>query len=217
MALWTYLDNYRMVLVPEGTAIEATQVTAQQGQTIESPLVHVARSKLPGVVFVLTLLGVVIFSHSWIRGPWALFLAATAAAVLLFISWVDWWGPLLHGFRVLQVYINLGGYLLIAVTLLGAWVAAIFVFDRRTYLIFSVGQIRLRDELGGEEKAYDTASIAFEKRRYDWFRWLVGFGAGDVVIRIGGAHPEVVELANVVRVGKRLHTLEERLRTKNVV
>src|SRR5262249_18872517 len=183
MALWTAVDNYHMVLIPEGATIEDSRT--------ETPLTHVARSRVPGVLFALTLVTVAIFSNSWIRGAWALFLAATCAAVLLFISWVRWWEPLLLSFNTLKIYINLGGYLFIGLTLLVAWVAAVFVFDRRTYLVFSVGQVRFRDELGAVEKAYDTTGILFEKRQFDWFRWLVGLGAGDLVIRTGGASPHV--------------------------
>jgi hypothetical protein len=36
----------------------------------------------------------------------------------------------------------------ISVTLLVAWDLAVFVLDRRTYLIFSVGQVGIRDKLG---------------------------------------------------------------------
>jgi hypothetical protein len=70
--------------------------------------------------------------------------------------------------------------------------------------------------LGQEEKAFDTSQVYFEKRPFDWFRRLVGFGAGDMMIRAGGAQPYVMELRNVVRVGSRLYQMEERLRTKDV-
>jgi hypothetical protein len=118
---------------------------------------------------------------------------------------------------MLRIHINLGGYLVISVVLFAVWALTLFVFDRRTYLIFSVGQIRVRDELGDQEKAFDTGNIAFEKRPYDWFRWLVGCGAGDMVNRVDGSHPQVIELANVVRVGKWLNEMEQRLRTRDVV
>ncbi len=111
MALGTYLDNYQMVLVPPNATVEAARAVAPAGEAIVDPLVHVARSKLPGVIFVATLLAVIVFSHLWARGPWALFF----------------------------------------------------------------------------------------------------------VIRVGGANPQFVELRNVVRVGKRLALMEERLRTKDVV
>src|SRR5262249_22776324 len=113
MALWTALDNYHLVLVPEGAAVEAGRVEGPVGKDSMAPLAHVARSKMPGVIFALTLVTITVFSNAWIRGPWALFLAASCAAVLLFISWLDWWEPLVREFRLLHVCINLGGYLFI--------------------------------------------------------------------------------------------------------
>lgn len=217
MALWTWLDNYHMALVPENTLVQANQLIAPEGEILQSPSVHMARSRWPGVIFTLTLLLVVVFSHVWLRGPWGLFFAASVAAVIFLASWLDWWDPLYRWLRLLHVHINLGGYLVISAVLFVAWALTIFVFDRRTYMIFSVGQVRIRDELGDQEKVFDTHSIAFEKRPYDWFRWMVGFGAGDMILRTGGPHPQAIELPNVVRVGKLLRAMEDRLRTRNVV
>ncbi len=217
MALWTLLDNHHLVVVPESTAVEGNRLVAPEGVTLQGPGVHVARSPVPGLLFVATLLAVVILSHVWLRGPWALFAAASVAAVMFLVSWLDWWDPLYRRVSLLRVHINLGGYLVIAVPLFLAWALAVFVFDRRTYMVFSVGQVRIRDELGDQEKAFDTSSITFEKRPYDWFRWLVGLGAGDMIIRTGGSNSQVFELSNVVRVGKWLHAMEDRLRTRNVV
>jgi hypothetical protein len=217
MALWTYLDGHHMVLVPPASTIEAARVVAPEGEKVVSPLVHMAASRAPGLIFVLTLLIVVVCSHAWIRGPWALFFAASIVGVLLFISWVHLWAPLARWFGLLHVYINLGGYLLVGVPLMIAWVVTVFFLDRRTYMVFSVGQIRFCDRLGEEERAYDTSQLIFEKRPFDWFRRLVGFGAGDMLINIGGPQPQVMELRNVVHVGKRLAVMQHRLRMKDVV
>jgi hypothetical protein len=217
MALWTWLDNSHMALVPEGTVAVGNRLIAPEGTGLEGPFVHMARSRVPGLAFALTLLGVIVFSHLWLRGLWALFAAACLTAAVFLANWLAWWDPLYRWFGLLHIHINLGGYLVIAVPLLAAWALAVFVFDRRTHVVFSVGQVRVHDELGEQEKVYDTGSIAFEKRPYDWFRWLVGYGAGDLLIRIGGPQPQVIELPNVVRVGKRLHEVEARLRTRDVV
>jgi hypothetical protein len=216
MAAWTYFDNRHMVLVPQHAVVAGNQVTAPAGDSIHATMVHVARSPIPGAIFATTVLAVVILSHVWLRGVWALFAVACLTTLVFLLSWMEWWDELFRGLRAIQVYLNLGAYLVLSVSLFLAWVAAVFVFDRRTYLAFSVGQIRFRDELGSEEKSFDTGGVVFEKKPYDWFRWLVGFGAGDMVIRIGGPHPQVIEMPNVVRVGKSLNELEQRLRTRDV-
>jgi hypothetical protein len=217
MALWTWFDNAHMALVPENTMAVGNTLVAPAGTSLEGPSVHVARSRVPGVVFTLTLLGIIVFSHLSLRGLWALFSAACLAAAVFLANWLEWWNPLYRWFGLLRVHINLGGYLVISLVLLVAWVLAVFLFDRRTYVVFSVGQVRVHDELGEQEKVYDTSSIAFEKRPYDWFRWLVGWGAGDLLVRVGGPQPQAIELPNVVRVGKRLNEVEARLRIRDVV
>jgi len=217
MALWTVVDDYHLLAVPAGTVVEGNQVIAPEGVVLDPPSVHIARSRVPGEMFVFTLLFVVICSHLWMRGVWALFTAAVVAAVGFMASWLHWWGPLGHALGVLRIYINLGGYVVLSTVLFIAWVLAVFVFDRRTYLIFQPGQVRVRDELGDAEKVFDTWTVTFEKKPYDWFRWLVGIGAGDIVLRTGGAHPQIIELPNVVRVGKRLAAMQVRMRTRDVV
>jgi lysylphosphatidylglycerol synthetase-like protein (DUF2156 family) len=217
MALWTWLDDSRMAVVPPQTVVQGNTLVAPGDRPLDEPSIHMARSKLPGVIFVVTLLLVVLFCHVWLRGTWALFMAATLVAGVLLVSWMAWWEPLYRGFRLLRIHINLGGYLVISTTLFLAWVLTIFFFDRRTYLLFTTGQVRFRDRLGVQEKAFDTSTILFEKQPYDWFRRLVGWGAGDLILHTGGPHPEDIEFRNVVRVGKWLQALEARLRTRHVV
>jgi hypothetical protein len=88
-----------------------------------------------------------------------------------------------------------------------------FVVDRRRYFVFTPSQVRVHNEIGEEETAYDAQGVSFEKQPYDWFRRLVGFGAGDLRVRVGG---QWLEIPNVVRVGRRLGAIETLLRTRDV-
>jgi hypothetical protein len=217
MALWTFLANQHMVLVPQGTAVAARSVVVPEGESMSAVMVHVARSPAPGAIFVTVLLAVIVFSNVSLRGIWSLFAAMCLVAFALLLSWMQWWGTLFEWMFSFRVYLNLGAYLVISVPLFVIWAASVFFFDRRTYLVFSLSQIRVRDELGGEERAFDAGTVAFEKRPFDWFRWLVGRGAGDLIIRVGGATPQTFELTNVTNVSERLDALEQRLRTRDVV
>ena len=217
MALWTYFDNYHMALVPEHTVVQGNRLLAPEGVTLEAPGVHMARSRWPGIVFVFTLLLAVYLSTASLRGPWALFGLAVLAAVVLLFNWLDWWSPLYRWFGLLRLHLNLGAYLAIAVPLFFMWALTVFFFDRRTYMAFSTGQVHICDELGDSEKVYDTSTVSFEKEPYDWLRFLAGFGAGDVLVRVGGPQPTYYSLPNVIRVGKKMRRIEERLRTRNVV
>src|SRR5262245_42354473 len=97
------------------------------------------------------------------------------------------------------------------------WAATVFFFDRRTYVVFTTGQVHVRDELGEAEKVYDTGSVSFEKESYDWLRYLIGFGAGDLLVRVGGPQATFYSLPNVIGVGAKMRRVEERLRTRDVV
>ncbi len=216
MALWTYFDNYHMALVPPGSTVEDGQLTVPEGARLEAPLVHVARSSVPGTVFVAVLLLVAVFSNASLRGTWALIFGVSVAALALLVSWLGGWGTLYRWTGMLHIYINLGGYLAVAVPLFLVWAVTVFLLDRRAYVVFSAGQLRVCDHLGREERAVDAMSVSFEKRPYNWFHRLVGWGAGDMLLRAGGLKGEVFEMPNVVGVGGRLRQIEERLKTRDV-
>jgi hypothetical protein len=217
MALWTYFDNYHMALVPESTVVQDNRLLAPEGAALEVPAVHMARSRWPGIVFVFTLLLAIYLNAASLRGPWALFGLAVLAALVLLFNWLEWWSPLHRWFGMLRVHLNLGAYLTIATPLFFLWALTVFFFDRRTYAGFSTGQVHIRDELGDSEKVYDTSAVTFEKEPYDWLCFLVGFGAGDILVRVGGPQPTYYSLPNVIRVGKKMRLIEERLRTRDVI
>jgi len=216
LALWTYLDNYHMALVPENTVAEDQRLVVPEGTRLGPPVVHVARSPIPGAVFVVTLLLVIVFSSASLRGTWALLFGVSVVALLLLWSWLGLWGTLFRWASMLNIYMNLGGYLAVAVPLFLAWVLTIFVLDRRAYVVFSAGQLRICDRLGREEKAFDAMSVAFEKKPFNWFHRLVGWGAGDMILRAGGQKGETCELTNVIGVARWLRLIEERLKTRDV-
>jgi hypothetical protein len=217
MALWTYFDGHHAAFVPQGAAVEGNTIVAPQGSELEAPAVHVARSRWPGVVFVFAVLFAVHLSCASLRGPWGLLGLALLGALILLFNWLHWWDPLFRWFGLLRIHLNLGAYLTVAIPLALMWFAAIYFFDRRTYAVITTGQVRVRDELGASEKVYDTMTVSFEKEPYDWLRFVVGLGAGDVLVRVGGPQPTFYSLPNVIRVGGKMKRIEERLRTRDVI
>jgi hypothetical protein len=213
MAAWTLIDNQHMVLMPQEAQVVGNAVTVPEGASPHVTGVHVSPSRVPGLVFALTLLGVLAFGTGWLWGWRAITFLVALVAALLLVSWLDVWGVLARWVAYLHVYINLGGYLVISTGLLLLWLVQVVVVDRRTYVVFSMGQVRVHNEIGEEEKAYDTAGMSFEKAPYDWFRWLVGFGAGDLRVKVRG---DVIQIPNVVHVGRRLDAIEVLLRIKDV-
>jgi hypothetical protein len=205
-----------MVLVPANTVVQGNQLIAPEGTRLDAPLVRVARSPLPGLLFVATLLLVTVFSNASLRGSWALVFGISIVALALLLSWLGWWVFLYRWVGMLTIYLNVGGYLAVAVPLLFVWALTFYLLDRRTYVIFSAGQLRVCDRLGREEKVFDAMSVSFEKRPFNWFHRLVGWGAGDMILKAGGLKGDAYELPNVVRVGHWLQRIEERLKTRDV-
>jgi hypothetical protein len=216
MALWSYLDGYHMALVPAGTVVEGRQLVLPEGTRLDAPLVHVARSPVPGVVFVATLLLVAVFSNASLRGIWAVVFGVTVLALVLFLAWLGWWVHLWRWAGMLTIYLNMAGYLAVAVPLFLVWGVTVFFLDRRIYVTFTSGQLRICDRLGREERAFDAMSVTFEKRPFNWFHRLVGWGAGDLVLRAGGLKGETYHMDNVPRVDHWLRRIEERLKTREV-
>ena len=93
-----------------------------------------------------------------------------------------------------------------------------FVFDRRSYMIFTPGQIKVCEHIGAAVKTYDTYGIHMEKQRDDLFRhYILGFGSGDLIIMTSGAEKHEIRLPNVLGIGWRLKTVEDMLRERATV
>jgi hypothetical protein len=210
-ALWTWFDPPAATVVPD--AAPAATAPADPGY---QPLHRTAHSAVPGAVFVLTLLWVMLISNYSVRGAWAIAHLAIVVALVFMVSWWGWWGPLVRLCGLLHVHLNLGGYLVIGTAVLVIWVSFVFCFDRWRYAIFSASQVRMVNIVGHEERVYDAGGITFHKLQYDWFRRLIGLDAGDMVFTVGGAGREPVQLPNVILVSRRLQKIEKLLRTRDV-
>jgi hypothetical protein len=56
-----------------------------------------------------------------------------------------------------------------------------------------------------------------EKKRSDAFRhWILGLGAGDLIVRGGGQDGPTIELENVLNIRRKLKFIEQMLREKAV-
>jgi hypothetical protein len=92
------------------------------------------------------------------------------------------------------------------------------LFDRQIYIVFTPGQMRVRQEIGDAETAYDTMGMTVQKQRSDLFRhWILGLGSGDLIVKTAGAHPVEIHLPNVLFIGRKVAEIEDMLRSKQVV
>ena len=174
-------------------------------------------SSAPGAVFVVTLLAVAVSSSVLFRGMVSLVAAVVLVAVVATFAWFGWWDDIFAYLGGLDIRINAAGYLCVAVPLFLAWAAVVFVYDRQHYVIFDSGQIRYVQEVGDSQMAVQAEGATVEKRRSDAFRhWVLGLGAGDLVIRAGGHGGKEIELENVLNIGRKMAVIERMLREKAV-
>jgi hypothetical protein len=184
----------------------------------EEAKLHIAARSTYGVVFALTLLLVIIITNVPLRGMWSFMVIVLAILLITIFALFHWWDAIFHAIQLLDIRINAGGYFFISTALLIVWLITFILFDRQLYMIFTPGQLKVRLEIGGGEKAYDTTGMTIEKQRSDLFRhWILGLGSGDLIVNTSGAHVHHFDLPNVLFIGKKVHAIEDMLREKAVV
>lgn len=176
----------------------------------------VTGSHLPGAVFVITLLAVAVSSTVVLRGMVSLVVAVALVALVAAFAWFGWWENIFAYLGGLDIRINTAGYLCVGVPLFVAWAAVVFVYDRQHYVIFDSGQIRYVEEAGDSQMAVQAEGATVEKRRSDAFRhWVLGLGAGDLVVRVGHGG-RAIHLENVLNIRRKMALIDRMLREKTV-
>jgi len=179
--------------------------------------VTVSNTNVPGAIFVVVLLAVAVSSTVILRGMVSVVAAVVLIAGAVAFAWFGWWGEILGFLGGLEIRINAAGYLCIGIPLFLAWLVVIFVYDRMHYVTFGRGQIRYVLEVGDGEVVMPADGAVVEKKRSDAFRhWVLGLGAGDLMIRSGGRNSPAIELKNVLYIRRKLVVIDKLLREKAV-
>ena len=247
MAAITFFDNDRLAVIPanatvsekwkeEGTTHYDVAVPSAGGPTkslanaVEASKkagearpdafpTRVSQKVWMGPVFCVVLLMTVVITNVPLRGLWSFLVLLMVLVVALLITLVPGgWDQLLGALNNLHIYINMAGYLFIATIVFILWTVSVFIFDQRTYLIVTPGQIQVCEHVGASIRSFDTTGLTFEKQRDDLFRhWLLGFFSGDLIVRTSGAERETIRLPNVLWIGWRLEEVQHLLREKAIV
>jgi hypothetical protein len=236
-AALTYADGHVMAVVPEGTQVEQAQVApggsgprnvlvAPPGQAVTAPdpkgrdsepHLRVAANNNYGVVFIGAILFVILATNLTLRGMASVIAIAFLIIVVLLLWVMNWWDSVLLWLGGLDVRMNAGGYLAIAIPLVIIWLFSTFIYDHYVYLIVSRGQVRVRQAIGDAEMAVDASGLLLEKKRNDFFRhWILGLGSGDLHVKSGGPSNLNFDLPNVLFVGWKLAKIQDMLREKEV-
>lgn len=236
-ALLTYLDGTVMAVVPTESQVKTVvpeaggppreAIVPKAGESLprqpgavdgnEAPRLMMSPSSNYGVVFVAAILLVVVITNFIFRGLVSVLVIAALAVVVLFVAFMGWWDDVLAFFGGLDVRMNAGGYLAVAVPLFLIWLFSTFVYDHYVYVIVARGQVRIRKDIGDAEVAVDSGGLMLTKERDDLFRhWLLGLGSGDLHIKTGGPANLDFELYNVLFIGSKLARIQNLLREKEV-
>lgn len=233
----TYAEGHQMAVVPGGTVVEHDQVVKgmpsrhdilvapegkrfglarEEGQPA-TPGMTVSSNNSLGVIFVATLVAVALASTILLRGLVSLVAIVALIALVVTFALLDWWNDILLFLGGLDIRMNAAGYLAVGIPLFVAWLLVVFVYDRQHYVIFDSGQIRYVLEVGDNEIALQSEGAVVEKKRNDVFRhWILGLGTGDLVIRIGGPNGQMIELENVLNIGRKLGLIDKMLKEKAI-
>ncbi len=240
MALITLFENHRLAIVPDKTEVrrisdkeyklivpgeatksldEAVKATDDKEHFPATFKTRVSQKAWMGPVYCVVLLITILITNVPLRGLWSFLVILMFLVLAMAISLLpDGWDHLLNLISGMHVYINMAGYLFIATTVLILWAVSVFIFDQRTYMIISPGQIRVCEHIGASIRNFDTTGLSFEKQRDDLFRhWILGFFSGDLIVRTHGAEKEEIRFPNVLWIGWRLEEVQEILRERATV
>ena len=102
--------------------------------------------------------------------------------------------------RISGNYSALDCPILFSASLLLVWLLAFCVFDRLVVWRVCPGQLVDERLIGGQARSYDTDGLVFERRGQDLFLDIIlGRGAADVTLTIGGADEATIHTERSVR------------------
>jgi len=239
MAIWTYMENHRFMTVPADSAIMTQKVpegtparySFSTKKELTKPLkesvrlsdaevadafpVRVSQHAWLGTLYAFVLVLTVFITNVPLRGLLSFMVIILLVVVALFVTVFNGWDDVYEKLANLRIYINMAGYLLISTAVFTIWAVATFFFDRRTYILFSPGQIKVCEHIGASVRTFDASGVSFEKQRDDLFRhYILGFGSGDLIVRTAGAERNEIRLQNVLGIGWKLKPVEDLLREK---
>jgi hypothetical protein len=222
LALLTYTQGTILVVVPKGSK-KVENVSTPEGArkavvlpadgtfpTPDEPHLRTSAKRSFGVVFVMVLMLVILITNVPLRGMWSMMVIMFVILMSVIFALAGFWDNILRAISLLDIRINMGGYLFISTALLIIWLVTFLFFDRQLYITFQPGIMKVRLAIGEGEKAYDTIGMTIEKERSDLFRhWILGLGSGDLVVRTSGADRHEFRLQNVLFISRKLQRIED--------
>lgn len=171
-------------------------------------------SSAVGLSYVAILLLLVVFTNVRLRGIYSVVALLTVAFIAVVLAWFGWWNNIVRLIPYLSVHMNTGFYLVFSTGLLIIWLMMFFVFDRMTYWRIRPGQMTEEHLIGGGAESFDTNGLRFQKLNSDFFRAVLGLGAGDLKATTTGGRGATIEIANVMFVDRKVRAIEKLISVK---
>ncbi len=185
---------------------------------LEVPRLHISSNKNLGVIFVGVLLLVIAITNIPLRGLWSVIVIVVIVLLIVTFALMDWWSTILDWLSILDIRITAGGYFAISITLFTLWLVVMLIFDRQIYMVFTPGQVRVRQEVGDAETVFSPDGITVQKQRSDMFRhWILGIGSGDLIVKTAGANAQEIHMPNVLFIGRKEAEIAQLIAEKQVV
>ncbi|MFL5340180.1 MAG: hypothetical protein ACJ8F7_08505 [Gemmataceae bacterium] len=235
-ALISAVEGTRALYVPSDTKVELIQggakLTSPNQNDLEKKLRPYSESEGEGkrrpprvsddaglgTLFLIILLVVIGITSVPLRGLWSVLVIVIIVLVSVILAILHAWDWIFNQFSSLRIYMGFAGYLFFAIVLCIMWGMATFLYDHQVYIVFSPGQMKVCQEIGGGEQAYDTSGMTIEKHRDDLFRhWVLGLGSGDLTVRTSGAQAHTITMPNVLFISRKLKQIEDMQREKQIV
>lgn len=168
----------------------------------------------PGAIFIVGLIVTIIVTNVPLRGLWSFLVIILVVVLALVFALLDVWDKIFEMLGNLHIHINMAGYMTIGIITFVLWALATFFFDRRSYVIFTPGQIRVCEHIGASVQAYNTAGVSLEKQRDDLFRhYIFGLGSGDLIVKMTTGDRREVRMPNVLFLGWQMSKVENIMRS----
>jgi hypothetical protein len=188
-------------------------LNAGQEKFLATPVGSQQSSAL-GLTFLAILLLLVIFTNVRMRGINSVVALLTLGFVTVLLAWLGWWDDIAKLIPYLSVHMNTGFYLVFSTGLMIIWVAMFLVFDRLTYWRIRPGQMTEEHLIGGGAESFDTNGLRFQLLNADFFRAVLGLGAGDLTVTAAGGRGALIEIPNVLFVNRKVHAVEQLISIK---
>jgi hypothetical protein len=205
-----------ILIVPAGASLPA--LDPKKPEELRDPYMLMSPDKSLGVIFMVVLMIVITITNVPLRGLWSVIVIVILVALVIIFAILRVWETIFHYLHFLDVRINAAGYFWLSAVLFVLWLVVIWLFDQQIYMIFEPGQMRVRQEIGDAETAFDTTGMTIQKQRSDLFRhWILGLGSGDLIVKTAGAHPQEFQMNNVLFIGRKVREIEDMLRSRQVI